>query len=150
LSEGDGDGQGGTLSYVQSLESKLQCVFVPLHSPWIKVNIPSLPSVLLRSSEARIGILANQIAQVSADTTLSDALVSESAARTALADAQRRLESYEKILGPDPSVGEDLARMAKQLEEKHEALRVMDLKVKENEAVSQPSPFLSGKVANVG
>lgn len=107
-----------------------------------------LPSVLPRSSEARIDILADQIAQVSADTTLSDALASESAVRTALADAQRRLEGYEKILGPDSSVGEDLARMAKQLAEKQEALRVMDLKVKENEAVSLPSPFLPGEEAN--
>ncbi|KAL7409085.1 BRE1 E3 ubiquitin ligase-domain-containing protein [Mrakia frigida] len=112
LSEGEGDGRGGTLSYVRSLESKLQ------------------------SSESRINVLADQIAHVSADTTLSDALANESAARTALAEAQRRLESYEKVLGPDPSVGDDLARMGKKLEEKQEALRVMDLKVKENEAAT--------------
>ena len=102
------------------------------------------PSSSHRSSESQINVLADQIAHVSADATLSDALANESAARTALAEAQRRLETYEKVLGPDPLIGNDLVRMGKKLEEKQEALRVMDLKVKENEAVSL-SFFLSSR-----
>lgn len=141
LSDGEGDGRGGTLSYVRSLEAKLQ--FVPSSSFPFSIAFDHLLTAArlsLRSSESQINVLADQIAHVSADTTLSDALANESAARTALAEAQRRLEAYEKVLGPDPLVGEDLVRMGKKLEEKQEALRVMDLKVKENEVVS--SSFL--------
>ena len=100
------------MTYVRSLEGKLQ------------------------SSESRINVLADQIAHVSADTTLAAALASETAARSALADAQSRLTAYEKVLGPDPTVGEDVGRMAKQLEAKQEQLRVMDLRIKENEVAT--------------
>jgi hypothetical protein len=101
----------------------------------------------LRSAEAKINALADQISHVSADSTIADAMASESELRRSLADAQLRLARYEKILGDtaggmgDGEGGGDVQKMAKRLEDKEEELRVVELKLKENEMVRFPLPL---------
>ncbi|CDZ98285.1 E3 ubiquitin ligase involved in syntaxin degradation [Phaffia rhodozyma] len=86
------------------------------------------------TTENKMNALSQQLVQIGSKPDLKTLLASESKARQDLAEAERRLEAFEKVLGPDPSVGKDIKLLTIRLEEKAKELKMFDLKAKENEA----------------
>jgi E3 ubiquitin-protein ligase BRE1 len=60
---------------------------------------------------------------------------SESDARVELDKAQRALEQYERVLGPNPEAAEDISVLAKRLEKVIQEKSTLELKLGEAEAV---------------
>lgn len=93
----------------------------------------------LASAEARINSLTDQVAQFASDPTVLANLQADSQARQDLSVLQTKLDRFEKLLGPDPGVGEEAAKLLQSVQDKQALVDTLERKLKENEMVRAPS-----------
>ncbi|KIR53461.1 E3 ubiquitin-protein ligase BRE1 [Cryptococcus gattii Ru294] len=85
------------------------------------------------SSQDQINALTSQLERVSSDTATGR---SETEVRAELESAKRLLAGYERILGPNPEVAEDVKYLSQQLEKKEKERASLEMRLEEAEAAT--------------